>query len=194
VFFCSAAIPFILSAPWREGRRLCFIRICPRTGKQNPGAQRPGKSVRVISVLTLAAMLVPAAWASPAGAQATGAAPATTPAATKPATGQSTAAKKKKKKAAQTRRQLTPEPSRIREIQGALAKEGYYKGEPTGKWDDASMEAMKQFQSAKGLPATGKLEALSLQKLGLGSPVAGLAPPEPRPSAAPPAGGTKPPQ
>jgi peptidoglycan hydrolase-like protein with peptidoglycan-binding domain len=90
---------------------------------------------------------------------------------------------------------LTPEPARIREIQQALAREGYYQGEPTGKWDEPSMAAMKQFQAAKGLAPTGKLEALSLQKLGLGSPVAGLAPPNQRPAPpanAPPAP-TKPP-
>lgn len=36
---------------------------------------------------------------------------------------------------------------------------------------------MKNFQQANGLNATGKLDALSLQKLGLGSSSAGLAPP-----------------
>ena len=95
-----------------------------------------------------------------------------------------TSSTKKKKKGAAARRPLAPEPERIREIQQALAREGFYHGEPTGKWDEASVAAMKDFQAAKGLPATGKLEALSLQKLGLGSPVAGVAPPEPRPGAA----------
>jgi len=75
-------------------------------------------------------------------------------------------------------------------------REGYYQGEPSGKWDEASVAAMKQFQAAKGLAPTGKLEALSLQKLGLGSPVTGLAPPEPRPAPAadPQPAATKPPR
>ncbi len=87
--------------------------------------------------------------------------------------------KKKKKPSSRSRRQLAPEPARIAEIQQALAHEGFYKGEPTGKWDDATVAAMKNFQQAKGLPPTGKIEALSLQKLGLGSSVAGIAPPSP---------------
>jgi len=86
-------------------------------------------------------------------------------------------AKKKKTTSAKTRRQLAPEPARIKEIQQALAREGFYQGDPTGKWDDATVAAMKNFQQSKGLQPTGKIEALSLQKLGLGSPVAGLAPP-----------------
>jgi hypothetical protein len=36
---------------------------------------------------------------------------------------------------------------------------------------------MKEFQTSKGLTATGKLGALSLQKLGLGSEIAGKAAP-----------------
>jgi peptidoglycan hydrolase-like protein with peptidoglycan-binding domain len=76
---------------------------------------------------------------------------------------------------------MAPDPARIKEIQQALAREGFYHDDPTGKWDDSTADAMKQFQQAKGLPSTGKIEALSLQKLGLGSPVAGLAPPDPQP-------------
>lgn len=94
-------------------------------------------------------------------------------------------AKKKKNISSKPRRQLAPEPDRIKEIQQALARESFYQGDPTGKWDDATVSAMKNFQQAKGLQPTGKIEALSLQKLGLGSSVAGLAPPTPR-SPAPP--------
>lgn len=75
------------------------------------------------------------------------------------------------------RGQKAPTPDRIREIQSALAREGAYSGEPNGKWDPASVEAMKRFQASHGLSPTGKLDALSLQKLGLGSGVAGLAAP-----------------
>jgi peptidoglycan hydrolase-like protein with peptidoglycan-binding domain len=97
------------------------------------------------------------------------------------------ATKKKKSAASRSRRQLAPDPARIKEIQQSLSREGFYQGEPTGKWDDATAAAMKNFQQANGLQPTGKIEALSLQKLGLGSPVAGLAPPTP-PASAPPAG------
>ncbi len=75
------------------------------------------------------------------------------------------------------RGQKAPTPDRILEIQSALAREGTYSGEPNGTWDPASVEAMKRFQASHGLSPTGKLDALSLQKLGLGSGVAGLAAP-----------------
>jgi peptidoglycan hydrolase-like protein with peptidoglycan-binding domain len=80
--------------------------------------------------------------------------------------------------------QAAPTPERISEIQDALGKHGVYSGSPTGKWDDSTTDAMKKFQSANGLTPTGKFDALTLQKLGLGSETAGLAPPTPPPNAA----------
>lgn len=82
------------------------------------------------------------------------------------------------------RGQAAPTPERISEIQTALAKNGTYTGEPTGKWDDSTTEAMKKFQSEHGLTSTGKFDALTLQKLGLGSDTAGLGAPTPPPNAA----------
>jgi len=96
-----------------------------------------------------------------------------------PSTAQPTA-KKKKKSASAARKQLAPDPARIREIQQALAREGYYTGDPSGKWDEQTVTAMKGFQQTRGLAPTGKIEALSLQKLGLGSATSGVAPPEPK--------------
>lgn len=77
------------------------------------------------------------------------------------------------------RGQQAPSAERIREIQRALAEKGHFEGEPTGKWDAKSVEAMKKFQAANDLPVTGKIDAKSLQKLGLGSEIAGAAPPRP---------------
>ncbi len=54
------------------------------------------------------------------------------------------------------------------EIQQALAKAGYLEEEPTGRWDDATRNAMKRYQTDRGFPATGLPEAKSLMKLGLG--------------------------
>jgi len=88
-------------------------------------------------------------------------------------------AKIRKWRGRRVRGQKAPAPERIREIQEALAKDGSYSGAPTGKWDTATSEAMRRFQAAHGLNPTGKLEALSLQKLGLGSEVAGVAAPMP---------------
>jgi peptidoglycan hydrolase-like protein with peptidoglycan-binding domain len=77
------------------------------------------------------------------------------------------------------RGQKAPTPERISEIQSALAKDGSFGGAPNGKWDAATVDAMKRFQDAHGLSATGKLDAKTLQKLGLGSQTAGVAAPLP---------------
>src|SRR6266404_8214185 len=65
--------------------------------------------------------------------------------------------------------QKVPAPSRITEIQEALAKDGSFSGTPNGKWDDSTVEAMRKFQDAHELNPSGKLDAKTLQKLGLGS-------------------------
>src|SRR5882724_8328290 len=75
--------------------------------------------------------------------------------------------------------QKVPAPSRIAEIQQALAKDGSFSGTPNGKWDDSTVEAMRKFQDAQGLNPSGKLDAMTLQKLGLGSQTAGVAAPLP---------------
>ena len=84
------------------------------------------------------------------------------------------------------RRQLRPTPERYAEIQSALAKAGYYEGSPNGVWGDSSVEALRRFQEDNGQEPTGKLDSLSLIKLGLGpnydresaSATAGAAAPE----------------
>jgi peptidoglycan hydrolase-like protein with peptidoglycan-binding domain len=77
------------------------------------------------------------------------------------------------------RGQKVPAPDRISEIQRALAKDGSFTGTPNGKWDAATAEATKKFQESHGLNPTGKLDAKTLQQLGLGSQTAGAAPPLP---------------
>ncbi len=105
-----------------------------------------------------------------------------------------TSAKKRSAKREPT--QKAPTPQRISEIQSALARDGFYQGEPNGKWDSNTIGAMQKFQSSKGLEPSGKLDALSLQKLGLGSSVAGVSapkPPTPPAPAGPAAPATSPP-
>jgi len=75
------------------------------------------------------------------------------------------------------RGQKAPTPERIAEIQQALAKDGSFTGKPNGKWDDSTTDAMKRFQETHGLNPSGKLDAKTLQQLGLGSATAGVAPP-----------------
>jgi peptidoglycan hydrolase-like protein with peptidoglycan-binding domain len=96
-----------------------------------------------------------------------------------------TSAKKKKSVSSKSRRkskpvgQKAPTPDRIRDIQSALQREGAYQGQPTGKWDDATVDAMKNYQDKNGLNATGKIDAVTLNKLGLGSDTAGKGAPVP---------------
>jgi peptidoglycan hydrolase-like protein with peptidoglycan-binding domain len=88
--------------------------------------------------------------------------------------------KSSKKRVKTVRGQKAPTADRITEIQQALAKDGSYSGTPTGKWDAATTEAMKNFQAGHGMSPTGKFDAKSLQKLGLGSQIAGVAAPAPK--------------
>jgi hypothetical protein len=66
-------------------------------------------------------------------------------------------------------RQLAPSPERYKEIQQALVSKGYLPADQaTGKWSDASTEALKKFQADQNLDGTGKINSLSLIALGLG--------------------------
>jgi hypothetical protein len=56
---------------------------------------------------------------------------------------------------------------RVTEIQNALIKAGYYQGEATGVYDETTKQAMKQYQQANKLQATGLPSAHALKKLGV---------------------------
>lgn len=128
------------------------------------------KATHLASSLLLAAglgVLSDSLQAKPTGRKAAG------------STSHSSSHRKKASRSRRERGQKTPTPERITEIQQALAKDGSYTGKPNGKWDDSTAEAMKKFQESHGLNPTGKLDARSLQQLGLGSSIAGVARPLP---------------
>jgi murein L,D-transpeptidase YcbB/YkuD len=56
---------------------------------------------------------------------------------------------------------------RVAEIQAALIRAGHFEGPATGQYDEATAGAMKRFQVANGLPATGMPSAHTLKKLGV---------------------------
>src|SRR5271168_1115667 len=128
---------------------------------------------RSIQYLAFLAVLIAAAV--PALAQSTSSTAA------KPSSSHSTSAKKKTaSKNHHARREPTqkaPTPARITEIQTALGHRGYYQGSPNGKWDSNTVSAMQKFQSDNAMESSGKINALSLQKLGLGSSIAGVSAP-----------------
>jgi peptidoglycan hydrolase-like protein with peptidoglycan-binding domain len=87
--------------------------------------------------------------------------------------------KSSKRSSRRERGQKVPTPDRISEIQQALAKDGSFAGKANGKWDASTIEATRKFQEAHGLNPTGRLDAKTLQRLGLGSQTAGVAAPMP---------------
>jgi hypothetical protein len=129
----------------------------------------------VVASLALACVVSLAGTSPAAAQQASSPAPSTsasTPA--KPATH-----KKTHHAAKHQPTQKAPTADRISEIQSALSKGGYYQGDPNGKWDSNTVATLVKFQSANGIDANGKLDAPTLQKLGLGSGIAGVSAPKP---------------
>ena len=139
---------------------------------------------RKIVLSTLLVALVAGMWVSAAAGKAQ------TPTAKKksPSGGTTNGSKSRRgtakgRKSSRKRGQQTPTADRISEIQTALAKDGSFGGAPNGKWDDSTVAAVKKFQSGHGLNPTGRLDAPTLQKLGLGSATMGVAPPQAPPGA-----------
>ncbi len=135
--------------------------------------------MRVRKATHLALTMLVAAGMGVSGAAAAGQGATTSkPSSTKPGA-RTRHAKSTRKTTRRERGQKAPAADRISEIQTALAKDGSFNGKPSGKWDPWTVDAMKKFQEAHGLNPSGKLDAKTLQKLGLGSQTAGLAPPMP---------------
>jgi hypothetical protein len=57
--------------------------------------------------------------------------------------------------------------NRVIEIQQALAKRGFYSGDPSGVYDDATIDAMRRFQATNQIGITGYPTAQALKRLGL---------------------------
>lgn len=135
---------------------------------------RPGVQVLLTALLAGVALLLLAAEPTPTHEPS--------PEARRPAA-RSGAVKQSKRGAQQRRRarsrEQQPTAERIREIQQALIRAGYLASAPTGKWDTSTVQAMRRFQKAHGHSETGKPDALSLIKLGLGPETAGKAAPRP---------------
>jgi peptidoglycan hydrolase-like protein with peptidoglycan-binding domain len=130
-----------------------------------------------LAVLAAGALSVPAV-----SAQTTSTSPTKAAHTTHSSTSTSHSRTSSRKKVKKVKGQAAPTAERITEIQEALSRKGVYSGEPSGQWDDSTTDAMKKFQTSNGLNPSGKLDALTLQKLGLGSETAGLAAPTPPPN------------
>lgn len=76
---------------------------------------------------------------------------------------------------------------RAREIQEALIREHYMQGEPSGKWDASTQDALKRYQAAQGWQSKTVPDSRALIKLGLGPSKDRLLNPESAMTAGPPA-------
>jgi hypothetical protein len=118
------------------------------------------------------------------GDAATGQAPAhksSTSQAHKTATSQTSASKRphtattsgkrpasRRKKTARTRGQQKIDSERVQAIQEALIREHYLTGEASGKWTEASEDAMRRYQADHGWQSKTVPDSRALIKLGLG--------------------------
>src|SRR2546428_13586517 len=131
--------------------------------------------VRKATHLALTLLVQAGAAVSAGSAQAQSATPKKT--ASSKAGGAAHGKRTSRRSSRRERGQKAPTPERISEIQQALAKDGSFTGKPNGKWDASTIEATRKCQEAHGLNPSGKLDAKTLQQLGLGSQTAGVAPP-----------------
>ncbi len=65
------------------------------------------------------------------------------------------------------RTNIAIESTRVIEIQQALLSRGFFNGEATGVYDDATIDAMRKFQISQKIPVTGYPTAHALKRLGL---------------------------
>lgn len=79
-----------------------------------------------------------------------------------------TSHKGKKSRSSWRRGQQKVDSARSREIQEALIRQHYLKGDASGKWDVATEEAMRRFQSDNGWQNKTVPDSRALIKLGLG--------------------------
>jgi hypothetical protein len=63
-------------------------------------------------------------------------------------------------------------PSQVAEMQSLLAAQGFYHGPITGVMDGATHSAIRNYQEAARIPATGQPEAATANTLGVSSPAA----------------------
>jgi putative peptidoglycan binding protein len=74
----------------------------------------------------------------------------------------------KKARKRRVRGQKAIDGDRVRQIQEALIREHYLKGEPSGKWDISTQQALHRYQSDQGWQSKTVPDSRALIRLGLG--------------------------
>lgn len=72
------------------------------------------------------------------------------------------------RKSARNRGQQQIDSARAQEIQSALIRSNYMQGQPSGKWDQATKDAMARYQADHGWQTKNIPDSRALIKLGLG--------------------------
>jgi len=83
-----------------------------------------------------------------------------------------------KTKGKRKRGQQAIDSPRARQIQEALIRQHYMQGEPSGKWDAATQDALRRYQTDQGWQSKTVPDSRALIKLGLGPSTDGLLNPE----------------
>ncbi len=65
------------------------------------------------------------------------------------------------------RKKINIDSERTLQIQQALTERSFFTGEMTGVYDEATIDAMRRFQTSQKIPATGYPTAHALKRLGL---------------------------
>jgi len=79
-----------------------------------------------------------------------------------------TVSAKSSKKTQKVKGQQVIDGDRARQIQTALTREGYMKGEPSGVWDEPTKDAMTRYQADHGWQTKTLPDSRALIQLGLG--------------------------
>jgi len=74
----------------------------------------------------------------------------------------------KKSRKSRPRGQQAIDSERARQIQQALVREHYMTGAPSGKWDDATQQALRRYQADQGWQSKSVPDSRALIRLGLG--------------------------
>ena len=72
------------------------------------------------------------------------------------------------KKSRKPRGQQAIDGERARQIQAALIHEHYMSGQPSGKWDDSTQQAMRRYQADQGWQSKSIPDSRALIRMGLG--------------------------
>lgn len=120
----------------------------------------------ICALLLVWGLAVPASAVDTSSAKKTTSASSTT--AQKSTTKSKSSSKRRRKKSSRLHGQQKIDSQRTQEIQEALIREHYLNGEATGKWNQATEDALRRYQADHGWQSKTVPDSRALIKLGLG--------------------------